>query len=216
MRTQFSFLSIDGLYEATLPRGFGAERGKTSVVAVNGIARSVQHLSGQSAAGVFRGKDARGTLRAGDGTAVALYEQPDPYVRFLYWNAGDGLLWTQHEPDVEDESAMTALLHALQVEAARGGVRIRIAEPLRGGDVRDLAERDSVMFYGRPRAVPDTVTFTFSGPFSSDREITGSDVSAVTRGTAVGIDVTCDGPSSQLEAMRAAADEIAGSVSAVR
>ncbi|MDQ3890037.1 MAG: hypothetical protein M3312_05745 [Actinomycetota bacterium] len=217
MTTQFGFLSYPGsLYEAEIPDVFGSERGGQAVVALNGMARTINWLSASAAENLWQGKVQVGNVAA-RGRSILVYEQPSPRIHFLYWKLGSRYVWTFLEPDNEGDVGLETLLSNLDVhEDESGQPRISLRAALSSGDIRRADERDLAFFYSsNDRAWVGGVTFSYAGGLASDNETREGDRAAATRGTALGINVTVDGPSAAVGAVRKLADDVAASLATV-
>lgn len=233
---EFSFLTLPGSYAAAIPDHLTGARELSSTVVLNGVQRNVQFgLLDRSQPGQVL----VGAIDTG-GSKVFLYDQvgtrtPDPLSasmptidadsdfiddseffaqRFVYWELPTGFLSTHFYPVEEGEPTLRRLLKHMVVSEERPGFpKVEFQEPLTGGDVREPAERDSVSFHADGETeVPWSISFNYAGSLASDSEFSEAGMAGVTRATALGVSVFCDGPAVRVEELRAVAEEVAASL----
>jgi hypothetical protein len=222
MRTKFGFLSSRDTFAADLPQEMTTRSESSSTVVIDGRARSVQHSAASTPAAVFRGKARSSEASARGSRKVQLYRQASPDILFAYWKVADGWLWTQIDPVADGTSGLNRLLGEMLVyEDSAALPRIDMGSYLSSGNLREPAERDTVIFYSPdlgepPASAPWSYTFRYAGAFAADEESGDADTAIVTRATSLGVTVACDGPGASLAQLRAAAGAAAASVEVVR
>jgi hypothetical protein len=236
VHVEFSFLTVPGLYAATLPGWMNGPPELSSTVVVGGVPRNVQFGTPDRG---HPGLVFVGAFEAG-ASEVSLYDQvgtrtPDPMSasipvvdavtdfiddsefvaqRFVYWKLLTGSVSTHFYPAEEGEPTLRQLIECMVVSEPRPGFpALEFREPLTGGDIREPAERDSVTFHAPGEAyAPWSITFTYAGPLARHSEFREAGVVGVTRAAASGVTVFCDGPAARAHELRGVAGEIAGSL----
>ena len=236
MEVEFSFLTLPGLYTATVPDHLTEARELSSTVMLNGVQRNVQFgLLDRSQPGhVLVGEIDNGESK------VFLYDQigtrkPDPLSasiptidadtdfiddseffaqRFVFWKLSTGFVSTHFYPVEEGEPTLRKLLKHMVVSEERPGFpKVEFQEPLSGGNIREPAERDSVTFHADGEVdVPWSLSFKYAGSLARDGQFSEAGMTGITRATALGVTVFCDGPAARHEELRATAEEVAASL----
>ena len=134
--------------------------------------------------------------------------------RFVYWKLSTGFVSTHFYPAEEGEPTLRKLLKHMVVSEQRPGFpKVELQEPLTGGNIREPAERDSVSFHADGEVeVPWTLSFKYAGPLARDSQFSEAGMTGITRATALGVTVFCDGPATRDAELRVAAEEIAASL----
>jgi hypothetical protein len=236
MKVEFSFLTLPGVYVATIPDHMTGARELSSTVVLDGVPRNVQFGSPDR---TLPGQVLVGEIET-EGSKVFLYDQigtrtPDPLSasiptidadadfiddseffaqRFVYWELSTGFVSTHFYPVEEGEYTLRRLLKYMVVsEQSPGFPKVEFQEPLTGGNIREPAERDSVSLHADGATdVPWSITFSYAGPLASDSEFSEAGMAGIMRGTALGVTVFCDGPAARAAELRAVAEEVAVSL----
>ena len=215
MDVTFGFLRASSrTYRAEVPEIFSI-KGASSVVTRGGISRSLAFLARDSAdEGFLTGKNRVREVRDRGGTAVAVYEQPDPLLHILKWDLQAGSCWTWSNPSADGPDGARELADSLIVrDHPRGWPATEVLAGVGRGDVRRMDERDTVVFYSRDEfSVNGSVAFIDAASFAADRELFDGPRAIVARKTNFGIEVACDGPTDELKDLRARATAIAATL----
>jgi hypothetical protein len=236
---EFSFLTFPGVYTATIPDHLTGARELSSTVMLDGVPRNVQFgLLDRSQPGqVLVGEIDL------EGSKVFLFDQvgtrtPDPLSasmptidaesdfiddseffaqRFVYWKLSTGFVSTHFYPVEEGEPTLRKLLRHMVVSEERPGFpKVEFREPLAEGNIREPAERDSVTFHADGEVdVPWSLSFKYAGSLARDGQFSEAGMMGITRATAIGVTVFCDGPAARDAELRTAAEETAASLQAV-
>jgi len=236
VEVEFSFLTLPGLYTATIPDHLTGARELSSTVMLDGVQRNVQF-------GLLD-RSQPGQVLVGEidieGSKVFLFDQigtrtPDPLSasiptidadtdfiddseffaqRFVYWKLSTGFVSTHFYPVEEGEPTLRTLLKHMVVSEERPGFpRVEFQAPLGGGNIREPAERDSVTFHADGAVdVPWSLSFKYAGSLARDGQFSEAGMTGITRATALGVTVFCDGPAARHAELRAAAEEAAASL----
>jgi hypothetical protein len=133
-----------------------------------------------------------------------------PAVDFLYWTLPGGLIWSSADVSEATNALQTLASNIGPYEDFWSLPRVRLSGPLLPGNLQDAGARDLTVYYGV--ASPTSVTFAYAGSFAADNELIDDDSAFVTRGTALGITVTCAGSINDLASLRSQAASIASSM----
>jgi hypothetical protein len=134
--------------------------------------------------------------------------------RFVYWKLSTGFVSTHFYPAEEGEPTLRKLLKHMVVSEQRPGFpKVELQAPLAGGNIREPAERDGVSFHADGEVeVPWSISFNYAGSLAKDGEFSEAGMTGITRATALGVTVYCDGPAARGVELRAVAEEIADSL----
>jgi hypothetical protein len=213
MQLTTGFLSTIDTYAIELPAEFEPHAEKSSVLAVNGEKHTVQFAPASRFDTRRPGQQFR-ERRSDGGHMVDIYDRPEiPALTIAYWDVANGVLWTQVETETEGDAALDAVIAELDVaEDANGLPRLTYGSGLSGGDLREPAERDLITFYAIDASRgPWSVTLINAGGMARDSE-SGSDPELVSRATALGVQVTCDGPASTTGQLSGLCESVAGNL----
>jgi hypothetical protein len=209
VQIEFNFMISDERYRAEIPE-VAYTRGQASAVSLNGTTRSIQYRDVvEGSDELFRGKVEAGAINV-RGARVALFDQPDPFLHFLYWQTESGYVWTHSDPTVEP-AGRDILTSSVTVNARASLPSLRLSRGVGAGDIRRWADRESVILYLADEE-RSAITFTRAGAFAADSDQQLGATAAARRASAAGLEVTCDGSANRAATLEAAASAIAASV----
>lgn len=206
MRITWKFLGYHERFSVELPGNAPAAPELATVVRYGSRARAVMFRSDERT----HFQDGRTRERDVPETGAAVYRiGEEPYYPLLQWNVGGGKAWMFVE---EDTNLLIDQLAKLVVvrEDATGLPTVDAQRPLAGGDVRDPAERDVVIFDASGTDEGwRRILFERSGPFAAQDVVTideYNDYATVRLGTEFPLNVQCGGRTTDLDKLRTIAE----------
>lgn len=208
MRQSFAFPTASARFEADLPDSVitGRRESSTAVVA-----------RGRSQVVVFStawGTVTRRSVRNldGRGAPATLFEGDQPHVA---WPASGGEIRTEARNELPDEVTADELVKGMLIDAAGPWPKIQVLPPLGPGNIREVEERDRVVFLSASESAPPpwAISFVLDGGLRSPG-ITGDDVYGATAfaSAAGGVTVGCSGPWDDRDKLQALAESVAASL----